>query len=76
MKQPDRFERIATKAASDGYSSGAWVISIRDAADLLRKEHAWMRRMVSKKSAFAEEMDLSKQGLRDLVLEQLSQRRK
>lgn len=53
MKKPDRFERVVAKNSWDGLDvkdtrstrKGIWA---SDAADLLRKEHAWMERMVQK----------------------------
>lgn len=42
MKKPDRFERMAVNLPVRGYGSCA----VGDVARLLRKEHAWIRRMV------------------------------
>lgn len=46
MKKPDRFERAVDKFDwRDEWCTP--VIDARKAIDLLRKEHVWMRRMVS-----------------------------
>lgn len=79
MKKPNRFERAATKAASDGYSSAAWVISIADATDLLRKEHEWMRRQLKELSKIQIGDAVYQNGLEVAVQEmvyRLNQRRK
>jgi len=53
MKQPDRFERavLAVQRHDD------WcipVVSADEAMKLLRKEHAWMRRLIKKAAASVE----------------------
>lgn len=78
-RKPDRFERAATRAAykltwdKQHPDGGEFQLAI---VKELRREHAWMRRMTLAMYAIAEEMELSKQGFKDLVIEQLAQRRK
>jgi len=77
-RKPDRFERVVLSQFE------RWRNAVGDTAQwhsndvikLLRNEHAWMRRMTLAMYAIAEEMELSKQGFKDLVIEQLAQRRK
>lgn len=53
LKKPDRFERMVSKKTWDGLDvkdprstrKGMWA---SEAIKLLRREHAWMRRMVKK----------------------------
>lgn len=77
-RKPDRFERMVQRKFPRWrkFLKGDPMIGWGQAADLLRNEHAWMRRMVRAMSAIAEEMEMSKQGLMNLILEQLAQRRK
>ena len=71
-KKKDRFERMVEKLNQD-CDGGCYPI---DVVKLLRNEHAWMRRRVRAIYNFAEEMELSKQGFKDLLMDQLEQRRK
>lgn len=74
MKQSDRFERVVNRSQwQDDW--GVMVIDAREATALLRKEHAWMRRMVRAiQKAHLEHMD--EWIVLDSVLRQLDQRRK
>lgn len=47
MKKPDRFERLANKIANEYLNTYVNGITLEnDIKRLLRREHAWMRRMV------------------------------
>lgn len=76
-KKPDRFERLVEKIIKSDEDVGYDAFCFpNDVITILRNEHAWMRRMVRAMYAIAEEMELSKQGFKDLLIEQLAQRRK
>lgn len=45
-RKPDRFDQIAVDSVEWHTPSGTPMISSYEVAKLLRKEHAWMRRMV------------------------------
>lgn len=77
--KPDRFDKIVDNMAMDFFAlpdPDALVLTTVQVKKLLRQEHAWFRRMVKDAYTLAVEMELSKQGLADLILTQLTQRRK
>lgn len=43
-----RWEKLATKAATDGWGGDAWAVSIADTATLLSRQHAKFVRSVEK----------------------------
>ena len=70
-RKPDRFDEIVkARMEQDG---GLWSDG---AADLLRKEHAWMRRMVKKVDAWACQELADNDDVIAEILKQLDQRRK
>lgn len=78
-RKPDRFERMVNQNFGVIVSTNpenAQYMYREDAVKLLRKEHAWVRRMVQSAYTIAEEMGLSKRGLKDLIVEQLTDRAK
>lgn len=76
MKQPDRFERMIGKGLPYGKVRPQDLIAARDAVNLLRKEHAWMRRMVKKVDAWACQELADNDDVIAEILKQLEQRRK
>lgn len=75
MKKLDRFERAVRK----NQRHDEWGIDIVNADDvikLLRKEHAWMRRMVKKVDAWACQELADNDDVVSEILKQLDQRRK
>lgn len=74
LRKPDRFDEIVkARMEKDG---GIWSDS---AADLLRNEHAWMRRMIKKQYKSGADIGSVNYGYNQAVeffLEQLAQRRK
>lgn len=70
-KNPDRWERIVDKVLErDGRFSHYGV------ADLLRKEHAWVRRMVRKVYAWQCEQLADDEDVIGVILNQLKRRAK
>ncbi len=78
MKKPDRWERLWWKAKENEtrkQRKGKVPYSVDGLAiNLLRKEHAWVRRMVHSMHAIAEELELSKRGMKDLIVTKLKER--
>lgn len=70
-QKPDRFERIANKFFEHEGPFYAFEI-----ADLLRKEHAWTRRMVKQVSARLSQFLTCPDDVVYEVLKRLNQRRK
>lgn len=71
QRKPDRFDEIVkARMEQDG---GLWSDG---AADLLRKEHAWMRMMVKKVDAWACQELADNDDVIAEILKQLDQRRK
>lgn len=68
-RKPDRFERLL---------DGEKFVMKKEVIKLLRKEHAWMRRMVKSISQDYESTvgDTAAEMLRDEILARLAQRRK
>ncbi len=82
MKQPDRAERVVAKygeRSMDEYHT--CVLTDREVIGLLRKEHAWMRRMVKRMddvhfSNMSEDYQAGMHHAYCNVMAQLNQRRK
>ena len=73
LKKPDRWERIVDKVLErDG------TIYHHEVTDLLRKEHAWVRRMVMKLSSNYRDSDSESPAcyLAQDILDQLKRREK
>lgn len=87
MKKPDRFERAVRKNQRHD-EWGIAIVNADDVSKLLRKEHAWMRRMVESLTRYDHAKDNHDDVCREWsmaqgrwlrrseVLEQLDQRRK
>jgi len=59
-KPSKRWEKLATKAATDGWSGDAWAVSIADTATLLQRQHAAFVRLVKMRTITDVEGDWDK----------------
>jgi len=74
-RKPDRFERrVRKEQRRDDW--GIAVVSAEDAIKLLRKEHAWMKRMVGDVKRWAVKEIITKDDITTVILARLAQRRK
>lgn len=71
MKKPDRWDRMVQETSEK--IGGFWSDT---GADLLRKEHRWVMRMVKKVSNWQAEQLADNEDVCSVILEQLKQRRK
>jgi hypothetical protein len=76
-RKPDRFERAVSRIAKSdedvGYTDFCFSCNV---VELLRKEHAWMRRMVKRIDAWACQELADNDDVIAEILKQLAQRRK
>lgn len=81
LKKPDRFVRMVQRRFPNWqkFLKGDPMLSWGQAAELLRQEHAWMRRMIKKQYKNGADIGSVNYGYNQAVeffLEQLDQRRK
>lgn len=75
--KPDRFERVATEKIWTVHGiTGVELVTREACAYLLRKEHAWMRRMVEGVRRWADNEIITKDDVTTVILVRLAQRRK
>lgn len=79
MKKPDRFTRMVDKLLEsyrefDDFLTDNRIVKADDAVQLLRHEHAWFRRMVSRELRLTKFVYTSSKNLCEIILKQLEQR--
>lgn len=77
MKKPDRFEReVAKYEKIPLYAYDSHVMADHEVIKLLRREHAWVVRMVKKVDAWACEQQATSDDVVAAILQQLATRQK